>query len=179
MARDRFRYDKMVEDALRGVVRAALLQAADGGLTGEHHFYITFRSDHPGVRVAPYLRDRYAQEMTIVLQYQFWDLEVEEDRFGVTLSFSDVHERIVVPFEAVTAFADPSVNFGLQFQIDQQQAADKPARAAAPESKSPGALPAPSEKPAAATQTSANDSNEDEDGGEGKVVAIDTFRKKS
>ncbi len=115
-AGDALPYDQMLERALRGVVRDALNRAATSGLPGEHHFYVTFRTDHPGVDIHKSLRAQYPQEMTIVLQHQFWNLAAGEESFGVTLSFSGVPQRLVVPYEAVTAFADPSVNFALRFQ---------------------------------------------------------------
>ncbi|MCB9990566.1 MAG: hypothetical protein H6867_04185 [Rhodospirillales bacterium] len=106
----------MVEYALRGVVRQAIEEVMDDGLPGEHHFYITFMTDFPGVDIPDYLRDRYPGEMTIVLQYQFYDLNVDKDKMSVTLSFNNVPERLVIPLAAITIFADPSVNFALQFQ---------------------------------------------------------------
>lgn len=119
MARDTeeaFRYDKMVEKALRGVVQQALQEVVDEGMVDDHHFYITFFTDYPGVKVPSYLKERYPGEMTIVLQHQFYDLEVTEERFTVMLSFNNVPERLVIPLAAITIFADPSVNFALQFQ---------------------------------------------------------------
>ena len=108
MADDEFQYDRMVEEALRSVVGKALIQVVERGLPGEHHLYITFRSDHPDVVMPDHLRARYPSEMTIVLQYQFWGLEIGPDAFGITLSFANVPERLTVPFEALVAFADPS-----------------------------------------------------------------------
>lgn len=113
---DAFRYDKMVEKALRGVVFQALQEVVEDGLTDEHHFYITFFTDHAGVKIPDYLKERYPGEMTIVLQHQFYDLEVDQDKFTVMLSFNNVPERLTIPLAAVTIFADPSVNFALQFQ---------------------------------------------------------------
>lgn len=110
------RYDRMVESALRGVVRKAIEEVIEHGLRGDHHFYITFLTDYPGVKIPEYLRDRYPGEMTIVLQYQFSDLAVNDERLQVTLSFNNVPERLVVPLGAISIFADPSVNFALQFQ---------------------------------------------------------------
>ncbi len=110
------RYDKMVEGALRGVVRSSIEEVIAHGLPGDHHFYITFLTDYNGVDIPDYLRDRYPGEMTIVLQYQFSDLSVDDDILRVTLSFNNVPERLVVPLAAITIFADPSVNFALQFQ---------------------------------------------------------------
>ncbi len=113
---DAFRYDKMVEKALRSVVRQAMQEVVDDGLSEDHHFYITFFTDFPGVAIPSYLKDRYPGEMTIVLQHQFYDLEVDENRFTVMLSFNNVPERLTIPLAAITIFADPSVNFALQFQ---------------------------------------------------------------
>jgi hypothetical protein len=110
------RYDQMVDDALRSVVRTTLRQVRDTGLPGDHHLFISFVTDHPGVAVPPYLRERYPEEMTIVLQFQFWDLIIERDLFRVTLSFQDKPEKLVIPFAAVTSFADPAAKFGLQFK---------------------------------------------------------------
>jgi hypothetical protein len=108
-------YDEMVQRALKMVVRDALRSVAANGLPGSHHFYVTFRTDHPQAIVPPYLAQRHPEEITIVLQYQFWDLDVLDHSFEVTLSFNDVHERLVVPFNAITSFVDPSIKFGLQF----------------------------------------------------------------
>ena len=116
MVDEEIRYDRMVETALRGVVKDALTQASKDGLPGEHHFYITFKTAHPGVRIPGYLRAQYSDEMTIVLQYQYMHLEVDEVGFSVSLSFNNKHEHLRIPFAAVTTFADPSVNFALQFQ---------------------------------------------------------------
>ena len=129
MAKDLLRYDKMIESAMRGVVRQAISEAAKHGLPGAHHFYISFRTDHPGTTVPDYLKSRYPQEMTIVLQYQFWGLDVEEESFSVTLSFNNVHERLTVPFQAVTVFADPAAKFTLPFQASAAQAGQAPAAA--------------------------------------------------
>lgn len=114
---DILRYDKMVEGALRGVVRQAIEEVRDeGDPPGDHHFYITFMTDFPGVNIPDYLRERYPGEMTIVLQYQFYDLDVDDTKMQVTLSFNNVPEKLVIPLAAITIFADPSVNFALQFQ---------------------------------------------------------------
>ncbi|MGQ0675006.1 MAG: SspB family protein [Rhodospirillales bacterium] len=120
------RYDVMVEAALRGVMRDALGHVVRHGLPGAHHFYLSFRTGHPGVQIDPSLKARFPEEMTIVLQHQFWDLKVEQDGFSVTLSFSNAPQRLAVPFAAVTAFNDPSVNFGLQFQSLAERTANKP-----------------------------------------------------
>ena len=110
------RYDRMVEKALRSVARQAVEEVIEHGLPGDHHFYITFLTDHDGVQIPDYLRERYPGEMTIVLQYQFYDLFVDDNWLKVTLSFNNIPEKLVVPMAAITIFADPSVNFALQFQ---------------------------------------------------------------
>src|SRR5206468_9767998 len=109
---DRFHYDALVDDALRSVVRRVLRQVADKGLPGSHHFYISFRSTDPGVELPEYLRAKYPEEMTIVLQHQYWDLILTEELFEVTVSFNKQKERIKLPFDALSAFVDPSVRFG-------------------------------------------------------------------
>lgn len=110
-----FDYPHMVREALRQVPREALRRAAEIGIPGSHHLYLSFRTDHPGVRVASFLRDRYPEEMTIVLQHQYWDLEVDEEGFSVGLSFGGRPEHIHIPFQALTAFIDPGAEFGLRF----------------------------------------------------------------
>jgi uncharacterized protein len=163
MAKTFLRYDKMVEDALRGVLREALI-ASQNGLPGDHHFYITFRTRHPGVDIGENLRARYPEEMTIVLQHQYWGLDVTPEWFEVTLSFNRVNERLHIPFAAVTAFADPSAKFGLQFQADG-------ATEAAPQLDDPAA-----DEPAAKTEPEPTDNGEE--GSSGQVIALDAFRKK-
>jgi len=163
------RYDQMIEEALRGVVRRALrIVAETGELPGSHHFYITFRTTAPEVELADRLRERYPEEMTIVLQYQFWALEVSAERFAVTLSFNDVPERLVVPFAAVTAFADPAAKFGLQFQQETGAAPDDDVAdaAAAARGAAAGAGGAP---PAVVAVDPPGDT---------KVVTLDNFRRK-
>ncbi|WP_020594355.1 SspB family protein [Kiloniella laminariae] len=118
------RYDHMVEKALLNVVRESLEYAAKNGLPGDHHFYITFNTSQEEVIIPDHLKARYPGEMTIILQYQFWDLEVGQDGFSVTLSFSDVPERMSIPYAAIVAFADPSVRFGLQFDITNGENGD-------------------------------------------------------
>ncbi len=130
MAKDHIRYDLLVQDALKGVVRKVLSDAGREGLNGDHHFYVSFRTDFPGVRLSNRLREKYPQEMTIVLQHQFWDLGVTEHAFEVGLSFSGVPERLLIPFDALTGFFDPSVEFGLKFEVqtdETDEAAEPPA----------------------------------------------------
>jgi len=112
---DGFSYEEMVQEGLRGVVREALEMTAVDGLPGAHHFYIAFKTDYPGVELADYLRERHPEEMTIVIQHQYWGLELDKLGFYVTLSFSDSQERIYVPFHALLSFMDPYAKFGLQF----------------------------------------------------------------
>lgn len=116
---DVLQYDLMVENALRGVVRQALTEIQQDGLPGEHHFYITFMTQYPGVQIPDYLRTKYPEEMTIVLQHQFWGLEITDVKFEVGLSFNKIQEHLIIPFAAVSAFADPSVQFGLQFRVEE------------------------------------------------------------
>jgi hypothetical protein len=106
----------MVEEALRGVVRQTLIEVAQHGLPSEHHFYVTFDTTHKVVEIPDYLRQRYPSEMTIVLQHQFYGLKITDSQFSVTLSFNNTPERLVIPFEAIRIFADPSVSFALQFE---------------------------------------------------------------
>ncbi|WIM11722.1 ClpXP protease specificity-enhancing factor SspB [Enhydrobacter sp.] len=184
---DRFHYDALVDDALRSVVRRVLTQVADKGLPGSHHFYISFRSADPGVQLPDYLRAKYPEEMTIVLQHQYWDLIVQNESFEVTVSFNKQQERIKVPFAALSAFVDPSVRFGLQF--DRKDKAGAPAEKAEPAPPTP--LPAPDKRPspgnpgsesaAGETKPDAGDQGKPEGKPEdpaSKVVKLDTFRKK-
>ena len=136
MSTDLIRYDLQVQDALRGVVRKVLADAARDGLPGEHHFYITFRTQAPGVKMSTRLREQYPEEMTIILQYQFWDLKVEDSFFEVGLHFKNVPERLHVPFDAVAGFYDPSVQFGLKFEA--QGEADRAGRHEAKAGQRPG-----------------------------------------
>jgi hypothetical protein len=116
MTEDLIHYPTLIDQAMRGVVRDVLRRVQATGLPGEHHFYISYVTTHPGVRMSEQLKSRYPKEITIVLQHQFWDFKVEDQQFHVTLSFGSVPEKLTVPFAALTAFADPSVKFGLQFQ---------------------------------------------------------------
>src|SRR5580765_4760784 len=169
MATDHIRYDVLARDALRGVLRRVLTDAAEHGLPGEHHFFITFLSTAEGVKLSPRLLAQYPEEMTVILQHQFWDLVVTDDRFEVGLSFGGIPERLVVPFHSIKSFFDPSVQFGLQFE---------PADAApneAPATNTPAA-PAPSAVPVSATAETTSDPVKSGEGAE--VVRLDRFRKK-
>ena len=172
MAEDLIGYQRLVERALRGVVRDALAGVAENGLPGRHHLYINFRTDHPGVVMADALRARYPREMTIVLQYEYWGLEVDDDGFGVTLSFSSVPQRLRVPFAAVKLFTDPTAEFGLQFTTPETE----PEVAAPAASSSPGDR---AESPAAALAEVEPPQDEEEEGEPAeKVVSLDRFRSK-
>ena len=194
MATDLIRYDLLVQEALRSVLRKVLADAARDGLPGNHHFVIAFRTDAPGVRIPAKLREKYPQEMTIVLQHEFWNLEVGEQGFEVRLNFDRKPEILIVPFEAVAGFYDPSVEFGLKFEMAETAAGADVApssRATPPEKTKPrGSGTEPAEvnpkqgegavapkqiagKPAAAIKA-----DEAQDAAPTKVVSIDAFRKK-
>ncbi len=145
---------------MRGAVRDILRQAEKSGLPGHHHFFISYRTDMPGVEMSDMLRGKYPKEITIVLQHQFWDLNVEQDRFQVSLSFNNIPERLVVPFTALTGFADPSTKFGLKFHqspLDDNGETEL------------SVLPEPE---AVSLETQSEEDKEN------KVVALDAFRKK-
>jgi hypothetical protein len=174
MATDHIRYDVLARDALRGVLRKVLTDAAAHGLPGEHHFFITFVSKADGVRLSPRLLAQYPEEMTIILQHQFWDLTVLEDRFEVGLSFGGIPERLVVPFSAIKSFLDPSVKFGLQF--DTSDVAEvSPASPAVDQAPAAAAAPVPA--PAAETAETGDEPAAPSPGG-AEVVRLDRFRKK-
>ncbi|MBB3266472.1 hypothetical protein FHW79_004113 [Azospirillum sp. OGB3] len=191
MPREQLRYDRMVEAALRGVVRDALRQVTDRGLPGDHHFYLTFRTGYPGVDIPEYLSSQYPNEMTIVIQYQFYGLEALDDHFEVTLSFNNVHERLVIPYAAITTFADPSENFALQFQpvepAESAEIATIPTREAPEKKAMDGAKPSIAKlakSDMAKSDTAKADGGKpdtDRSGEEpkrGEVVTLDAFRKK-
>jgi hypothetical protein len=171
MATDHIRYDVLARDALRGVLRKVLTDAASQGLPGEHHFFITFVSKAEGVKLSSRLLAQYPEEMTIILQHQFWDLTVLEDRFEVGLSFGGIPERLIVPFSAIKSFLDPSVKFGLQF--DTSDVADVSAETL-PAAPAPSAVAvAPATDPAEGTEEPATPNQ-----GGAEVVRLDRFRKK-
>lgn len=204
--KDELRYDLLVQEALRGVVRKVLIGAARDGLPGDHHFFITFKTGAPGVQLSARMRREYPDEITIVLQHQFWDMAVDDSHFEVGLSFKNIPEKLSVPFSAITGFADPSVQFALRFDDGLEQAT--PA-GASDEAASPAAVPSatPQVKPALAAQPKTRDASSAEaspakpprkpqkkealaenkvesetatPGDEsGKVVSIDAFRKKT
>ena len=202
---DLIRYDLLVQDALRGVVRQVLTEVARNGLQGEHHFFITFKTATPGLRLSNRMRERYPDEMTVILQHQFWGLTVSDIGFEVGLSFNNVPERLFVPYAAITMFQDPSVTFGLKFDAKEDGApAEAPAKPGPAEV--PKTLPAkralatvestvparfgeaggdkpksdapPKQKPVLTTVGDKPAEDASEKSGGTKVVSIDAFRKK-
>jgi uncharacterized protein len=181
---DLIRYDLLVQDALRSVVRKVLADTARTGLIGDHHFNIAFKTQAPGVVAPAAVKSRFPDEMSIILQHEFWDLVVTQDAFEVSLHFSRKPERLVVPFDSITGFSDPSVPFGFKLEprVPEPAASCAPAAAGKPQSapaqapaKTAPAKPAPAPvqpKPAQSPEKTV------EPGGEAKVVSIDAFRKK-
>ena len=168
MPEDLMRYDQLAQNALKGVVREALRKVERSGLPGEHHFYIQFDTRYPGVSIGDRLLERYPREMTVVLQHQFYNLLVTDERFQVELSFDNIPEKLVIPFAAVKGFLDPAVQFGLQFELAPMEAASadeaKPVIAAA--------------KATAETDTKESEPATESDNDAPKVVSLDAFRKK-
>src|SRR5512143_1048253 len=185
---DQIRYDLLTQQALRGVVRSVLGDVAKKGLPGDHHFYISFNTQADGVRLSDRLRAQYPQEMTVILQHQFWDLTVTDHGFEVGLSFGGVPEKLVIPFEAINGFFDPSVQFGLQFEDvkeggeqqtpanAQNNAQDKPMKKKRLP-PAPAAVPKPTAVPTVGAP-SKPEPPEKPAGGGGEVVRLDRFRKK-
>jgi hypothetical protein len=163
MAKDYIGYQALTDAALRGVVRDALRRVESQGLIGSHHFYLTFKTHFPGVELPAFLREQYPDEMTIILQHQFWGLKVEDDQFEVALTFKKMPATLVIPFAALTAFFDPGVQFGLQFKSAEQET-----KAAAPVSAD-GTAPEPAKTDKEEAKPAA---------GQGEVVSLDQFRKK-
>jgi hypothetical protein len=203
MAVDHIRYDLLTQQALRAVVKRVIADVAKTGtLPGEHHFYITFLTHAPGVRISSRLREQYPDEMTIVLQHQFWDLAVSDTHFEVALSFNGISEKLYVPLDAVKGFFDPSVQFGLQFETvteekeaaPEEKAATKPKRrsvvqetAETPPAIGPAAIPLKPEpvtadvakaEPAKAEAAVETNDKPDKPNGGAEVVRLDRFRKK-
>jgi hypothetical protein len=199
MAEDLIRYDILAQDALRGVVRKVLSEVARTGLPGEHHFFVSFATRAPGVRISSRLLAQYPDEMTIVLQHQYWDLAVTDTAFEVGLSFNNVPERLLVPFAAIKGFADPSVQFALQFELATPTAdaapvetpaaeAGPPPAEAPPVAEAPAPVPLPAGTPATPLPAPAAAAKTSEDAGEpeeaeqerpeAEVVSLDAFRKK-
>lgn len=198
MGQDLIRYDVLAQEALRGVIRKVIGEVVKTGLPGEHHFFITFLTSAPGVRISSRLREKYPELMTIVIQHQYWDLQVTDTAFEVGLSFSDIPERLLIPFAAIRGFYDPAVNFELEFDVRGIDAANEqldaseegeshgpvlvgsptPMATAKPATKSKGKKAPPKEKPATAVEggEAGDDSAEKK---EADVVSLDAFRKKT
>ena len=172
MPEDYLQYERLVEEALRDVMRKALGLVATEGLEGEHYFHITFRTDHPGVDIPASLRREYPSEMPIILQNAYWDLEVGELGFSVSLSFNRARQRLTVPFDAITIFQDPPANFRLQFQADEDGDAEE-----APEGEA-AEPPQPAEQRLTADQATDRENGDGDEDKSGKVVALDKFRNK-
>ncbi len=183
MAEDLIRYDTLAQEALRGVVRKVLEGVAATGLPGDHHLYIAFDTNADGVDISDRLRQQYPDEMTVVLQYQFWDLEIAEDHFEVKLAFNNIPERLVVPFASVKAFYDPSVQFGLQFGAPGAANDEDPEDAALPamvNEDSAGGVPGGGDQSVQSAEGSGTRSKTADDTAApaSKVVELDAFRKK-
>ena len=198
MPEDQMRYDLLAQQALRGVVRAALERVRVDGLPGEHHFYIAFDTTHPASKLSDRLKRKYPEEMTVVLQHQFWGLEVREDGFNVELSFDNIPEKLEVPFAAIRGFFDPHVQFGLQFEMEEANQNDtskddEAAGEGAPkmaivskdkpepdneDSKADAKDEAGEDEAAGAAEAKSDEDGESEDNKEeAKVVSLDAFRK--
>ncbi len=160
MSTDQIHYPTLIDQAMRGVVRDVLKRVQTSGLPAPHHFYISYSTLHPGVKMSEQLRAKYPREITIVIQHQFWDFKVDDNQFHVTLSFSGVPEKLTVPFAALTAFADPSIKFGLQFQ-KMESFEDEPLIA---DGKDEQEIKAPQ--------------GEHKEDAEDKIISLDAFRKK-
>ncbi|CZT35586.1 SspB family protein [Rhizobium sp. 9140] len=180
MGQDHIRYDILAQDALRGVIRKVLSEvAATGHLPGDHHFFITFLTGAPGVRISQHLKSKYAEQMTIVVQHQFWELKVTESLFEIGLSFSDTPEKLVIPFNAIRGFYDPSVNFELEFDVAVAEDED-----AETESAEITAYPGMTVERTSVTVDGDGEMEAEapkaEDGKAGaSVVSLDAFRKKN
>jgi hypothetical protein len=186
MAEDLIRYDILAQDALRGVLRKVLAEVAKTGLPGEHHFYVTFATKAPGVRISGRLVNQYPDDMTIVLQHQFWDLTVTEHSLEVGLSFNGVPERLLIPFSAIKAFVDPSVPFSLQFEpaIARGEVVeiDEDHEAVGEDGKSAQVVPGPKRderRPDDPQRLAKKVAADDEGDSPAEIVSLDAFRKKS
>jgi hypothetical protein len=179
---DLIRYDVLTQEALRKVIQKVLEEVVTTGLPGEHHFFITFRTDHPGVRLSTRMRERYPEEMTIVIQHSFWDLKVSDVGFEIDLSFDDILERLRVPFASLKGFFDPHVKFGVQFDVEFIEAANADDAEAGPSNLPKVAqtrdMTTQDEPPAEPEAEDAADADTKEGAGDGaEIVSLDQFRK--
>jgi hypothetical protein len=197
MVQDLIRYDILAQDALRGVIRKVLMEVNKAGLPGNHHFFITFLTEAPGVRISSRLKEKYPEQMTIVMQHQYWDLVVTEQFFEVGLSFGEIAEKLVIPFSAIRGFYDPSVNFELEFDVsvalptgdndsdDLEIVSELRPQDDVTEETEPAAKPAkkPAKKADRSKTEAKEDSSETSETEEAAkpsadVVSLDAFRKK-
>jgi hypothetical protein len=182
MATDLIRYDLLVQDALRSVVRKVLSDTARTGLLGDHHFNIAFKTQAPGVVAPAAVKSRFPDEMSIILQHEFWDLVVTQDTFEVSLNFSRKPERLTVPFDSITGFTDPSVPFGFKLEprVSEPASSRAPVAAAKREPSPPAPAKAGPAKtpPQSAAKSAQRPEKPAEPVGAAKVVSIDAFRKK-
>ena len=185
MAEDLIRYDILAQEALRGVMRKVLGEVSKTGLPGNHHFFITFLTRAPGVRISSRLRERYPDQMTIVVQFQYWDLKVTDSGFEIGLSFADVPEKLEIPFSAVRGFYDPSVNFELEFDVRAEEDGEEVPDQAAEQVTDLKPVPAPAKKPSAKKVEKIELASKDDEAGDktpdnagAQVVSLDSFRKK-
>ncbi len=176
MTQETIDYPSMIDSAMRGVVRDALLHIQREGLPGEHHFFISFQTQYPGVEMSPQLRARYPEEITIVVQHQFWDLKITDALFSIMLSFNNIPEKLVVPFDALTAFADPSIKFGLQFHGKQH--ANMKSASSSEAVSCPATGKTGNEKPASAGFEEDAPSESPNVANDEKVVSLEAFRGK-
>jgi len=189
---DLIRYDILTQDAMRGVVKKIITETAKAGLPGEHHFFVSFLTNYPNVRLSARMRERYPDEMTIVIQHQYWDLKAHENSFEIGLSFDDIPENLSIPFAAIKGFFDPSVQFGLQFDVDdepedhaetsQEQSEAHDAIVLEPEAlknkKKKKTKTDASADPQESDTIDPDDGTTDDDGVGAEVVSLDAFRKK-
>ena len=179
MTQETIDYPGLIDSAMRNVVREALIHVDKFGLPGEHHFFISFQTNFPGVSISPQLKSRYPEEITIVVQHQFWDLKITKELFSIMLSFNNIPEKLVVPFDALTAFADPSIKFGLQFHGKPYAASGSNVTATGEEAVScPATGRTGNEKPPMAAFEEEAPTEEAEAANDEKVISLEAFRKR-
>ena len=184
MAEDLIRYDVLAQEALRGLVKKVLTEVAQAGLPGEHHFFVTFNTQYPGVRISSRLAAEYPGEMTVVLQHQFWDLTVTDSHFEVGLSFKGVAEKLHVPLPAITSFVDPHASFALKFEVAADPAVASVADVGSPAAEMEVSPSAPAEGSKPRGRKARDDKAKDTkapaaEPGKAAVVSLDAFRKKN
>ncbi|PLW75528.1 SspB family protein [Cohaesibacter celericrescens] len=191
MSEDLIRYDILAQDALRGVVKTVLTEVSRTGLPGEHHFYITFNTHGTGVRISPRLLAKYPEDMTIVLQHQFWDMTAHEQAIEIGLSFDGIPEKLYIPYSAIITFIDPSVHFSLQFEVETDvedelesldletdEGSEAIITVMAPTSERDEGTTAESAEEAQTASDTSTSKEEDDKSDGAEVVSLDAFRKK-